>query len=371
MTRSNHQASVDQLGEFDTIIDARSPAEYAEDHLPGAISLPVLSDTERAKIGTLYKQVSSFEAKKLGAALVARNIARHIEEQLLDKPKSWRPLVYCWRGGQRSGAFSLILREIGWDANRLQGGYKAWRRHVVDRLDSLPARYRFQVISGATGSGKSRLLEALANEGAQILHLEKLAVHKGSVLGNMPGQAQPTQKGFESDLFAALSVLDTQRPVFVEAESRKIGKLHLPDSLTTAIRQSPCIQIKASIESRIEFLLRDYDYATTDPSWLRSRLSQLSDLQSRETLARWHAWIETSEYEPLVRELLELHYDPLYQRSQNRNFTGYGEAYVLTTDDLSPQSLQHLARQICTATSAGTNESSSCSPPQAPAAPVA
>ena len=351
MSRSTHQATTEQLAEFDTIIDARSPAEYAEDHLPGAISLPVLSDEERARVGTMYKQISPFEAKKVGAVLVAKNIARHIEESLIDKPKNWRPLIYCWRGGQRSGAFSLILREIGWEANRLQGGYKAWRRHVIERLEGLPGQFTFRVISGATGSGKSRLLEALNEEGAQILHLEKLAAHKGSVLGNMPGQPQPTQKGFESNLFATLSALDPARLVFVEAESRKIGKLHLPDSLNTAIRQSPCLRVRATLDARIEFLLRDYDYATTDPAWLHSRLAQLSDLQSRETLDRWRDMINAGDYAPLVRELLELHYDPLYQRSQNRNYAGYENAESLETDDLSPENLRRLAQQVCRSTS--------------------
>lgn len=350
MTRSTHQATIAQLNEFDTIIDARSPAEYADDHLPGAISLPVLSNEERIRVGTMYKQVSPFEAKKIGAALVAKNIARHIEDQLLDKPKNWRPLVYCWRGGQRSGAFSLILREIGWNSHRIQGGYKAWRRHVIDQLEVIPAQFCFRVISGATGSGKSRLLEALSEEGAQILHLEKLAVHKGSVLGNMPGHPQPTQKGFESRLLSALSELDRNRPVFVEAESRKIGKLYLPDSLNTTIRQAPCLRMKATLDARVEFLLRDYHYATTDPAWLHSRLAQLSDLQSRETLARWRDMIDAGDYAPLVRELLELHYDPLYQRSQNRNYAGFELAESLETDDLSPENLRRLARQICTTT---------------------
>ncbi|MFN4149090.1 MAG: tRNA 2-selenouridine(34) synthase MnmH, partial [Rhodocyclaceae bacterium] len=185
-------ATVAQLAEFDAILDARSPAEYADDHIPGAISCPVLSNEERARVGTLYKQVSPFEAKKLGAVLVARNVAALIEAHFLDKPKSWRPLVYCWRGGQRSGAFTHVLREIGWDAHRLEGGYKGWRRHVLERLAVLPQKFSFRVVSGPTGSGKSRLLEALARLGAQVLHLEELAAHKGSVLGVLPDEPQPS-----------------------------------------------------------------------------------------------------------------------------------------------------------------------------------
>ena len=344
-------ATVAQLAEFDAIIDARSPGEFAEDRLPGAISLPVLDDEQRARVGTLYKQVSAFEAKKLGAALVSKNIARHIEEHLLDKPKHWRPLVYCWRGGQRSGAFSHILREIGWDAQRLQGGYKAWRRHVIEQLDLLPPSFRFRVVSGATGSGKSRLLEAIAARGGQVLHLEELAAHKGSVLGSLPDTPQPAQKGFESQLLAALTALDPARPVFVEAESRKIGRLQVPDALLAAIRGAPGLRIEAPLAARVEFLLRDYDYAVADPAWLVERLGHLRGLQSNETLARWQTLIAAGAFPVLVEELLTQHYDPLYQRSQAHNYDSFGAATRYTTEKLDAASLDRLAEEILAASS--------------------
>ena len=339
-------ATVAQLAGFDTLIDARAPAEFAADHLPGAISLPVLNDEERARVGTLYKQVSVFEAKKLGAALVSRNIAQHIEQHLLDQPKSWRPLVYCWRGGQRSGAFSHILREIGWDAQRLQGGYKSWRQHVIEQLAVLPPQVKFRVVTGATGSGKSRLLEALSARGAQVLHLEQLAAHKGSVLGNMPGQPQPAQRGFETQLFAALAALDRTQPVYVEAESRKIGRLQLPDALLEAIRRAPGLCVEASLPARVEFLLRDYDYAVTDTAWLIERLDHLQGLQSNETLERWRALIAARDFPALVEELLTLHYDPLYQRSQTRNFNSFAAAIRYTAEHLDAAALDRLAAEI-------------------------
>jgi tRNA 2-selenouridine synthase len=339
-------ATLAQLAGFDEVIDARSPAEYAEDHVPGAISCPVLSDPERAHIGTLYKQASAFEAKKRGAVLVARNIARHLEERFLDRPKDWRPLVYCWRGGKRSGAFTHILREIGWDAHRLEGGYKAWRRQVVEDLAILPGRFRFLVISGATGSAKSRVLESLAAHGAQVLHLEALAAHKGSVLGSLPGQPQPSQRAFESRLHADLNKLDAHRPVFVEAESRRIGTLQVPDALITAIRAAPCLRIEASLPARVAFLLQDYDYFLADPHWLAERLGMLRGLQSNETLAAWMDLAEAGQYPELVRALLEQHYDPLYHRSQNRNYQDYGKAPGFATEDLSPGGIEVLAAAI-------------------------
>jgi tRNA 2-selenouridine synthase len=339
-------ATVSQLAEFDTLIDARAPAEFAEDHLPDAVSMPVLDDEERARVGTLYKQVSVFEAKKLGAALVSKNVARHIEQYLLDKPKNWRPLVYCWRGGQRSGAFTHILREIGWDAHRVQGGYKSWRHHVIEQLALLPPRFRFRVVTGATGSGKSRLLEALAAQGAQVLHLEEIAAHKGSVLGNLPGLPQPAQKGFESRLLATLSKFDPARTVFVEAESRKIGRLQVPDALLEAIRGAPGLRLEAPLAARVEFLLGDYDYAVADPAWLRERLGHLKGLQSTETLERWASMIAAGDFPVLVEELLTMHYDPLYQRSQTSNYDSFDAATRYAAERLDPATLHRLAAEI-------------------------
>ena len=191
----NGVATVAQLAEFDEIIDVRTPLEFAEDHIPGAINCPVLSNEERVEVGTLYKQVSPFEAKKLGAAYISANIARHLQERFRDRPKAWKPLILCWRGGMRSGAMVTIFRSIGWNAQQLSGGYKAFRHLVVDELAERPPRFSWRVIAGATGSAKSRVLYHLAAAGAQVLDLEGLACHKGSVLGVLPGEPQPTQKG--------------------------------------------------------------------------------------------------------------------------------------------------------------------------------
>jgi tRNA 2-selenouridine synthase len=345
---SQHQAhgvaTVAQLDGFDEIIDVRSPAEYAEDHIPGAISCPVLSDEERARVGTLYKQVSPFEARKLGAALVARNIADHLEHSLIGRPRGWRPLVYCWRGGQRSGAFTHILRQIGWDAQRLEGGYKAWRRQVLADLLELPERYSFVVICGATGSAKSRVLEAIGELGGQILHLEDMAAHKGSVLGSLPNVPQPSQKCFETRLHLALSGFDPSRPVFVEAESRRIGQLQLPDTLLEAIRCSRCFHIDAALPARVDFLLRDYAYLLGNAAWLHKRLDRLQGLQSNETLERWRRMVDAGDWRTLVEELLAQHYDAHYRRSQTQNFVGFHAPEVrFIADDLSPASIGSIA----------------------------
>lgn len=338
---------IEDYSQFDDIIDVRTPAEFAEDHIPGSINCPVLDNEQRIEVGTLYKQASPFAAKKIGAAYVAENIAHHLRHTFQDRPKDWKPLIVCWRGGQRSGSMTLIFRRVGWDAQQLQGGYKDYRQLVIENLAELPRQMTFRVVCGATGSGKSRVLQALAGKGEQILDLEEIACHKGSVLGVLPGTDQPSQKMFETRLLAALRQLDPARPVYVEAESRRIGKIHVPDALLETMRQGRCVNIEAVFGARVEFLLRDYDYFLRDPEWLRSRLDSLRKLQSRETIERWLDYVDRAQWRELVSELLEIHYDPLYHRSQNHNFSGLSSPTTFTCDDLTPTGVAQLADTIC------------------------
>lgn len=341
-----NRPTVADLAKYDEIIDVRTPAEFAEDHIPGAINCPVLDNEQRIQVGTLYKQVSPFEAKKIGAALVSENIAKHLKDSFLDRPKSWRPLIYCWRGGDRSGSMTTIFKAIGWQAGQLDGGYKAWRSHVIAQLEDLPQHYRFIVIGGATGSAKTRILQAIGALGEQVLDLENLANHKGSVLGVLPDSPQPSQKGFETSLMLALAALDPARPVYVEAESRKIGNLHVPEAMIARIRSGEFIAVDATLDARVAFLLKDYDYFLTKPDFLCGRLGALRTLQSRETLDRWQQLIRDGDWPTLVRELLEQHYDPLYQRSQDRNYTGMQNPGSFSTDDLSADGITRLAAAI-------------------------
>jgi tRNA 2-selenouridine synthase len=312
--------------QFDTIIDVRSPAEYAEDHIPGAISAPVLDDAERAEVGTLYKQVSPFDAKKAGAALVAKNVSRHIDELFNGKDKAWRPLVYCWRGGKRSGAMAHILREVGWNADTLEGGYKAYRRWVLQELEKIPEKLDFRVIHGPTGSGKSRLLTALRRASAQVLDLEDLAAHRGSVLGNLPDRRQPSQKMFESLLLKELTALDPAKPVFVEGESKKIGELQVPEALMSRMRASPCVLLETSLETRVDLLLDEYRHFLEDRKTLDAQLDCLVALHGRERIAQWKS---ITDWRELVARLLVEHYDPAYRHSSARNFAQLPDAATL------------------------------------------
>lgn len=335
-----------ELDRFDAIIDARSPAEYAEDHLPGAINCPVLDDAERARVGTLYKQSSPFEAKKVGAALVARNIARHIEARFLDKPRDWKPLIYCWRGGNRSGSMALIMAKIGWPAVQLDGGYKEYRRYVNASLDGLVEKLAFRVVCGTTGSGKSRLLQTLAAQGAQVLDLEQLAVHRGSVLGNLPAEPQPSQKTFESRIWNALRHFNAAQPVFVESESKKVGNLRVPDALMDKMRTSPCIAVSMSVANRVALLMEDYAHFVTDPASLNAQLACLVPLHGKETIGRWHAMATAGQMETLVAELLEKHYDPAYLRSIDRNFVQYAQARELMLEQISSEAFHQAASKL-------------------------
>jgi tRNA 2-selenouridine synthase len=331
---------------FDTIVDTRSPAEFAEDHVPGAISCPVLDNEERARVGTIYKQVSPFDAKKIGAALVAKNIARHIEKLFVEKPRTWKPLVYCWRGGKRSGAMAHVLREVGWEAKTLEGGYKAYRRYVVDSLAALPARFTFRVIHGVTGSGKSRLLRALAAAGAQVLDLEDLAAHRGSVLGNLPERPQPSQKMFESLLLKALLNFNSSNAVFVEGESRKIGQLQVPAALIERMRASECLLVQADTATRVALLMDEYRHFFTDPAVLGAQLDCLVALHGRERVDEWKALAGAGDWPALVTRLLEEHYDPAYRRSAAHNFPRLAEAKAIRLDSANDAAFAHLAGQV-------------------------
>ena len=306
--------------DFDAVIDARTPSEYALDHIPGAVSAPVLDDAQRAEVGTLYKQVSPFEAKKLGAALIAQNVAHHIERMFRGKDKAWRPLVYCWRGGKRSGAMAHILREVGWDASTLAGGYRAYRRWVVDELATLPSQLEFVVVHGPTGSGKSRFLAALAKAGAQVLDLEGLAAHRGSVLGSLPNAPQPSQKWFESQLLAELEQFERSRPVYVEAESKKIGQIQVPEALMARMRASRCVTLDTDVATRVTLLLDEYRHFLEDRDTLNAQLDCLVALHGRERINEWKALAAAGKWREFVERLLVQHYDPAYSRSSTRNY---------------------------------------------------
>jgi tRNA 2-selenouridine synthase len=342
--------AIARLHEFGSIIDARSPAEYAEDRVPGALNWPSLDDEERKLVGTIYTQVNPFEAKKRGAALVSANIARHIERDVIGQPRTWQPLVYCWRGGNRSGALALVLGQIGFKVSVIEGGYKAFRSAVLAALPALAARLDYRVVCGPTGSGKTRLLQALAQAGAQVLDLEDLASHRSSVLGTIPGQPQPTQKRFDTLVWDRLRGFDPARPVFVESESRKVGNLAVPDALIEQMRASPCLRLALPDDQRVALLLEDYDYFVQDPASFCERLGALTQLRGKAVVEGWQAQVAAGHIEHVVAELLVRHYDPGYAASIGRNFVRYADATTVAPANRSQAAMAELAREILNAT---------------------
>lgn len=338
--------AISRLESFDDVIDVRSESEFAEDHLPRAINCPVLSDAERAEVGTMDRQHSSFEARRRGAALVSRNIAHHLETRFADKPRTWQPLVYCWRGGNRSAAMTHILGRVGWQARQLEGGYRAYRRIVVAGLDQLPTQVSFRVVCGTTGSGKSRLLQQLVTIGAQVLDLEALAHHRGSVLGGLPTLPQPSQKHFETRIWWALRGFDAGRPVFVESESRKVGELRVPDRLLATMRASDCIRLEVPLAARIRLLRDEYAHFEADVDSLRAQLDCLAALHGHQKIAEWKCLADAAGWDELVERLLVEHYDPAYLKSIDRNFERVGQANVLRIDSDDVAAFLCAAREL-------------------------
>ncbi|QJW99775.1 tRNA 2-selenouridine(34) synthase MnmH [Frigoriglobus tundricola] len=328
---------------YDEVIDVRSPSEFAEDHIPGAVNLPVLSDAQRATVGTVFCQQGGFPARKLGAADVSVNIARHLREHFATKNKEYRPLVYCWRGGQRSASLATVLAHVGWRVTVLRGGYKTYRAHVRRELDVRPGTLTFRVLAGPTGSGKTRLLHALASRGAQVLDLEALAVHRGSVLGAVG--RQPTQKLFDSRLLAALDTLSPAEPVWVEAESHKVGAVLLPAALWRQMRASHGVEVRVPTSERVRYLLGEYAALLTEPEALKSKLRQFVSRHGARQIESWCLLADAGAWSDLAGSLLAVHYDPAYTSSARRSYPHVSRSVDLP--DASPEARAELARLLC------------------------
>lgn len=364
----NHlRVALDSTSEFDEIIDVRTPLEFADDHIPGAINAPVLSDEERVVVGTMYKQVSPFEASRVGAAMVARNIATHLDTMFADRPRNWRPLVYCWRGGMRSASMTLMMNMIGWRARQLDGGYKTYRSDVVASLATLPPTFEFVVLAGHTGSGKTRLLHALADAGAQTLDLEGLAVHRGSLLGAMPDTPQPSQKSFDTALIGTMRRFDPKRPVFVEAESRRIGLITLPESLMTSIRGAArCVEVNVATDERVELLMQEYGHLLAQPAYFRAQLLRLVPLHGKAVIDQWLTLLDNGRQRELSEALITRHYDPAYTRSSRKMLQGLSKALPFVFHPAA-QDLRTQAQALLALTSPADRSGSEAGPPESSA----
>ncbi|RMF24485.1 MAG: tRNA 2-selenouridine(34) synthase MnmH [Cyanobacteria bacterium J083] len=327
--------------QYSEIIDVRSPTEYAEDHIPSAINLPVLDDLERAKVGTIYKQVSNFTARKVGAALIAKKVAYYLETHFADKDTQYTPLIYCWRGGQRSGSLAMLLQQIGWRVTVLVGGYKTYRRYVREQLEKLPGKFDYKILCGLTGTGKTAILRQLKEKNAQVLDLEAIANHRGSLLGQewqlKQFTTQPSQKWFESLLLKQLQKFNPQQPVWVESESNKIGEVYLPSSLWQKFQKSTCLEIKLPLAARINWLLATYPHLAQQGELLKQKLSHLKARYGHKTLKRWYELIDNQQGYDFIQDILLNHYDPAYQKSLQRTYQPVKK--IIELANLSPESI--------------------------------
>ena len=319
----------------------RSPAEYAEDCIPGAINMPALSNEERAAVGILHK-TAPFAARRRGAGMVAANIAAHLQTHLAERPPSWRPLVYCWRGGQRSGAVVEVLRRIGWDAQQLAGGYKTYRQAVINGIATLSPSCRWLVIGGKTGAGKTQMLGELRARGRATMDLEALSGHRGSAFGDT-GE-QPTQRKFESRIFATLTAAPQDAPVFVEAESRKIGRLHLPQPLLSAMRRAPVFFLEVSLAERARHIVQCYA-AMRDPDKFAAALERIGKYAGSRRQQAWHRRHTAGQWQELAEDLLASFYDLGYQKSMSTNYAPAVAVFAFNPN--CADSVRHTADSIC------------------------
>lgn len=340
---SSYIAQIEQLANFDTMIDVRSPSEFAHDHIYGAVNFPVLNDAQRAEVGTLHKH-DAFAARRLGAAYISQNMGALLQTAFADYDRSWRPLLYCWRGGMRSGSAVHIMTQIGWRAHQLKGGYKSYRRLVIECLQTLPSELDFVVVCGPTGSGKSKLLNTLAAQGHQVLDLEALAKHRGSLLGLLPGDTQPTQCYFETCLAHELQQFNPARPVYIEAESKRIGRVTLPLALFEKMHQSACVELLVPLEARIHFLCEDYHFYIENPQLLIDKIGKLAPYRSKIEIKNWLQLIEERAFPALLKELLEKHYDPLYHRSMQKHYSQLADAQKLALTQLDDATLAEVTK---------------------------
>lgn len=337
------------LNIYDLIIDARSPREYEEDHIPGAVNMPVVNNEEYAEVGTLHRS-NTTAAYQIGVQYSLVNMARHLREDIVPKfPDKARILVYCFRGGKRSKLWTDNLETIGYRVHKLKGGWKGYRRFVNEQLASVPTKYHYNVLTGPTGCGKTRLLYALREAGEQVLDLEEIAAHRGSVLGALPdGTQQPSQKYFDSLLLKEIDALNPERPVWVEAESKKIGNVQLPDALLDTMRKGTTYQVDADMAQRVLLWREDYRHFEEDPPGMIERLVFLRPLIGGEEFKAWEDLAAEKRMPELFERLMRKHYDPAYRRSVLRNYPDIDKSQVIHLDDLSPAGLLKVAQSLKT-----------------------
>ena len=295
------------------LVDARTPLEFSEDHIPGAINVPLLTNEERVEIGTLYKQQGAHIARIRGLELTAARFPAIVAE--IAAAAAGRPiLVYCWRGGLRSKTIATILELTGYPVQQLTGGYKAFRNHVSAQFEAFRPPGPLVVLHGMTGIGKTTLLNLLTNRGESVVDLEGLAEHRGSAFGSLGlSQENLTQKRFETLVWDAFRKLPANRPVFIEGESRRIGRMTLPGNLYDVMQESFKVWCSASLETRVSRLTEEYGLKVYEDG-LKTALEKIKKKLGGVKYAEIAGYLERWEMEPFMTELIVSYYDQLYYK---------------------------------------------------------
>ncbi|MCK5194607.1 MAG: tRNA 2-selenouridine(34) synthase MnmH [Desulfobulbaceae bacterium] len=324
-------------GNHPQFIDVRSPSEYKTGHIPGAVNVPLFNDTERALVGTLYKRVSKEAAITKGFELAGPK--RHQIVEAVKKIAGNEALIYCWRGGIRSGSVCRLLAEHGIQTKKIEGGYKAYRKHIRTSFQK-PAH--FIVLGGFTGSGKTAILHGLQRQNTQILDLEGLANHKGSVFGHINQPPQPTTEQFENNLYKKFQPLSKTEPIIIENESYAIGQVHLPEPFLLQMRSAPLISLDIAKEARIKRLVEEY--GKSDRKELIAAAKQLEKKLGAKKMANVEEYLQHDRLD-LACEVLLTHYDSYYNRSFGKREKEAVHVLQLTGTDLE-KDVQSVARKI-------------------------
>jgi len=308
------------------VVDVRSPLEFEEDHLPGAMNVPLLTDDERAEVGTIYKQTGPQEARVRALELTAHRFPAMVAE--IGKAAGERPiLVYCWRGGLRSYTVVSILELTGYQAVQMEGGYKSFRNQVIARFEPFAPPGPLVVLHGMTGIGKTTFLLGLKSDKYSIVDLEGLACHRGSAFGELGLTQSLSQKRFETLLWDAFRRLPQGKPVIIEGESKRIGKVSLPGNMYEVMQESVKAWCTASIPTRVARLIAEYGR----PEYREGMEVALARIKKRlggDKYAEIAGYLDRWEMEPFMTELIRQYYDKVYYKTRE-----WREDFALSLED--------------------------------------
>lgn len=292
------------------LIDVRTPKEFEEEGIPGAINIPLLLDDERINVGTAYKQNSPEKAKELGIEAISKRLPEVFKE--VQKYAKGRLAFYCAKGGMRSGAMAALFSALGYKTWKLDGGYKAYRQYILETIPKLNKEIKYYILHGKTGIGKTKILEKLEERGYSVLNLEKMADHKGSFFGGVCEKREQNQKRFESLIF---EYLYKNKPDYIlaESESKRIGNVYVPESIFNSLASGKHLSLETTIEERVKIINEDYSGATQDE--LQQCLDKVARYIDKEKYIKYSNLLKKNEIDELSKLLMKEYYDPLYQKS--------------------------------------------------------